>query len=89
MPAGKARETYETGAEPEFVINHITRWENAGNGMVRIYVSSVRGRSDRLEFSVVTSPSELADMARSCLRIAADFHNHITLHGEDEEVVAH
>jgi hypothetical protein len=78
MPAERARDVRENGTEPEFVANHITRWENAGNGMIRVYVASVRGRSDRLEFSVVTSPSELAEMARDCLRIAADFHNLLT-----------
>lgn len=87
MPA-KVSQVFETGSEPEFVTNHVVKWENAGNGMVRVYFSSVRGKNDRMEFSVVTSPTELAQMARSCMRIAADFHTHITLNGEDE-VVAH
>ena len=69
------RSVLETGTEPEFVVNHIVRWENAGSGMVRLYLASVRGPNDRIEYSAVTSPSELAEMGRACLRIAADFHN--------------
>ena len=69
------RTLFETGNEQEFVVNKIVRWENAGNGMVRVYLASVRGQNDRVEYSAVTSPSELAEMGRACLRIAADFHN--------------
>ena len=89
MPASKARQVVETGTEPEFVVNHIVRWENAGNGMVRLYLASVRGPGDRLEFAAVTSPSELADMARAALKIAAEFHNLLTIEQREEVTTAH
>lgn len=67
------RETYETGAEPDFKIDNIARYEDAGDGMIRLYICSHRGAMDRVEYSAHCSPETLMRMARTCETIAAEF----------------
>lgn len=69
----KQRDIVETGTEPDFQINDITRYEDAGDGMIRVYVASHRGRNDRIEYSFHCSPQTLARLGRACEVIAAEF----------------
>lgn len=72
----------ETGTEPEFVATHIARCDNLPNGWVRLYIASHRsGGTDRVEFSVLVAPDDLANMARECLDIATEAHNIAVLKG--------
>lgn len=65
---------FEIGGEPEFIINDL-KMESAGGGNIRIYCYALRHGEYRLQFSVVATPAELADMARKVMHGAADAHN--------------
>lgn len=73
MMAAAQRETFERGTEPDFSINDIARWEDAGDGMIRIYVASRRGNLGKIEYSFHCTPDTLGRMARRCMEIADEF----------------
>lgn len=73
MPTEKT--IYETGQEPEYVVDQIVRVEPMKEGLVRLYVASERERAVRVEYTVVISTEKLAEMGRLCLVIAAEAHN--------------
>jgi hypothetical protein len=66
------REVIETGTEPEFFIHDIDRWEDAGDGMIRVLVVSRRGNSERGEYWLMCSPDRLAYMCRKGLTFAEE-----------------
>lgn len=68
-------ELIETGTEPEYFITHLAKAEPLKNGLMRLYIASERRDHLRLEYTVVVSPRELAEMCRAGLLIAADMHN--------------
>lgn len=70
-----ARETFETGAEPDYPIYDLSRWEDAGDGNIRVYVVSRRGTTDRTEYSFTCMPDRLASMCRKGLMFAAEARN--------------
>jgi len=72
------REVQETGTEPEFVVYDLPKYEDAGDGLIRVYVASRRGRVDKIEYSFVCSPVTLAHMCRKGLIFAAEAHNVLT-----------
>ena len=69
------RDVYETGTEPDFHISGISRHEDAGDGIIRVYVTSRKGRMDRTEYSFHCSPETLVRLARECMEIASEYHN--------------
>jgi len=69
----KERDIYETGREPEFVVYDVAKWEDAGDGLIRVYVASRRGRFDKVEFSFVCAPARLAILARELMEITTEF----------------
>jgi hypothetical protein len=69
------RDVYETGAEPEFIIHDLWKWEDAGDGLMRVFCVSRRGRADKNEYSVVCTPERLAYMCRKGLMFASEAHN--------------
>lgn len=68
------RETYEVGNEPSYVIHDAGRCEDAGDGLIRVYFTSRRGRLDKTEFSMTCAPETLARIGRDLMEIAAEFH---------------
>lgn len=66
---------YETGTEPEFFVQKIAKAEPVNDGMVRVYLSTMRQNHLRLEYTVLVTITDLAEMGRECLRIAAEGHN--------------
>jgi hypothetical protein len=73
------REIYETGNEPEYVVNDLSRWEDAGDGMIRVFVVSHRGKIDRVEYSVVCSPERLDYICRKGHMFAAEAQSSIAM----------
>lgn len=69
---GPARETVETGNEPEFVIYDVARWEDAGNGLIRILISSKHGNINRGEYWIYASPERMMHMASKCQKFAVE-----------------
>jgi hypothetical protein len=67
------REIFETGAEPDYQINDIIRYEDAGDGMIRLYFASHRGNMDRIECTAHYSPETLMRLGLRCQQIAAEF----------------
>lgn len=66
----------ETGKESEYLASRIAKFDNLANGWIRLYIAAHRSAGvDRLEFTVLVAPDDLAQMARECLDIAADAHN--------------
>ena len=66
----------ETGTEPEFLASSIPRYDMLPNGWVRLYIASHRSRNiDRIEYTVLVAPDDLATMGRQCMDIAAEAHN--------------
>lgn len=65
----------ETGTEPEFITTHIARHDQLANGWARIYFAAHRSGVDRVEFSVLCAPDDLAKMASQCMDIAVQGHN--------------
>lgn len=76
-----------THGEPEFVATHIARFDQLPNGWVRLYIASHRSKGvDRVEYTVLCAPDDLASMARECMEIAAKAHNVITFRGNPKIV---
>lgn len=69
------RELFETGAEPDYSAYDMPRWEDAGDGNIRVYISSRRGARDQTEYSFTCTPERLAFMCRKGLLFAAEAHN--------------
>jgi hypothetical protein len=69
------RELFETGAEPDYSIFDLERWEEAGDGNIRVYVTSRRGKTDKTEYSFTCTPDRLARVCRKGLMFAAEAHN--------------
>lgn len=69
------REVCETGVEPEFIVYDLPKFESAGDGLIRVYVASRRGRFDKIEYSFVCSLERLAFMCRKGLMFVAEAHN--------------
>lgn len=69
------REVCETGMEPEFLAYDLPKFENAGDGLIRVYVASRRGKFDKIEYSFVCSLERLAFMCRKGLMFVAEAHN--------------
>lgn len=76
------RDVYETGNEPEFLIEDFARYEDAGNGMVRVYVASRRGNLNRVEYAFICCPETLARLGRTALLIAAEAHHWVGFVGD-------
>lgn len=75
------RDVIETGVEPEFVAHDLTKFEDAGDGLIRVYVSSKHGTADKLEYTVVCTAERLAYMCRKGLMFAAEAHTMMTMRG--------
>lgn len=70
----EAFEFIETGTEPEYFVT-ATRFEPAGNGNIRIYCYSSRGRYLRLLYTTVMSAQDMARTSRDAGQAAAIAHN--------------
>jgi len=64
------REVYETGGEPEYPIRDLWKWEDAGDGQMRVFCVSKRGAYDKSEYTVVCTPRTLAQLCRKGLMFA-------------------
>lgn len=83
----EANDLILTHGEPEFVATHIARFDQLPNGWVRLYIASHRSKGvDRVEYTVLCAPDDLASMARECMEIAAKAHNVITFRGNPKIV---
>lgn len=69
------RDLFETGAEPDYSIFDLERWEDAGDGNIRVYVTSKRGTVDRTEYSFTCTPERLCLVCRKGLDFASEAHN--------------
>jgi hypothetical protein len=77
------RQFVETGAEPEFFVNH-TRIEVAAGGNVRIFCYSERHKGEfHLLYIAVVPAKELAEMSRRSLAASSDARN-LEQWGDDE-----
>lgn len=73
------RDVIELGNEPEFIVHDMPRWEDAGDGLIRVYVASMHGSCDRMEYSFVCTQERLAYMCRKGLMFAAEAHNRFAM----------
>ncbi len=63
---------YQTGAEPEFCVRRVEKFEMIAPGVPRIYFVSEREGHHRLEFTIISSAMCLRSIAMELLRIAND-----------------
>jgi hypothetical protein len=62
----------ETGNEPEFLIHELPKWEDAGDGFMRVLVSSFRGNAERSEYWAICTPERLTYICRKGLIFAEE-----------------
>lgn len=67
-------EYFETGSEPEYFVTH-TRLEVVQGGNIRIYCYVKRHDRMHLLYTAIVPPSDLAEMARKSMQVAAEAHN--------------
>ena len=69
----KERQIFETGTEPEYVVHDISKHEEAGDGLIRLYLTTARSKFDKVEYTVVGPPETLIRIARHCEQIAREY----------------